>query len=98
MKTLTAKEKSERARRAVDTRKKWLAGTDARAAWVTREKNVPQSKHGARVFPLGDKIIVRQTVLHGGKYILDEQKETFVKLDDDAAIGAAIREAIAGKL
>jgi hypothetical protein len=51
MKTLTPKEKSERAKRAVDTRKKWLAGTDARAAWVTRKKDVPQSKHGVRVFP-----------------------------------------------
>lgn len=60
-------------------------------------------KHGARVFPLADgKALVKQTVKRGAntndEYVIDGHRERHVDLADDAAVAAAIREALAGRL
>ena len=59
-----------------------------------------QPKHGARVYEIGDKVLIKQTVLRGtpAEYVIDEHKERHIEQNDDAAIAAAIRDAIAGKL
>ncbi len=61
---------------------------------------VCQPKHGARVYRVGDKVLIKQTILRGtpAEYVIDEHRERHVRQDDDAAIAAAIRDAIAGKL
>lgn len=57
-------------------------------------------KHGARVYGLGDVILVKQTVLRGSPaaYVIDEHRERHVDAADDAAIASAIRDAIGGLL
>jgi len=59
-----------------------------------------QPKHGARVYLMGKTILIKQTVLRGmpPEYVVDEQRERHVQEGDDAAIAAAIREAINGRL
>ncbi len=59
-----------------------------------------QPKHGARVYRVGSKILVKQTVLRGSpaEYVIDEQRERHVGADDDAAIAAAVRDAVSGRL
>jgi len=55
-------------------------------------------KHGARVYGLGDVLLVKQTVLRGSPaaYVIDEHRERHVDAADDAAIASAIRDAVAG--
>ena len=60
-------------------------------------------KYGARIFQISDSILlIKQTVKRSkdqsDRYVIDEQKECHVKINDDAEIGAAIRSAINGKL
>jgi hypothetical protein len=59
-----------------------------------------QPKHGARVYRIGSKLLIKQTVLRGvpAEYVIDEQRERHVRDDDDAAIGAAVRDAVNGRL
>lgn len=54
--------------------------------------------HGARVFGMGDVVLIKQTVLKGTppEYVIDEHRERHVAIDDDAAIAAAIRDAVTG--
>jgi hypothetical protein len=61
---------------------------------------ISQPKHGARVYLVGDKILIKQTVLRGTppEYVIDEHRERHVRQEDDRAIAAAIRDAISGKL
>ncbi len=44
--------------------------------------------------------LVKQTVLRGfpPEYVIDEQHERHVPCDDDAAIAAAIRDAVGGRI
>jgi len=63
----------------------------------------PQPKYGARVFPLANgRALVKQTVKSGpnanDEYVIDGHRERHVVLTDDAAVAAAIREALAGQL
>jgi nucleotide-binding universal stress UspA family protein len=62
--------------------------------------NKTQSKHGARVYKVGNTILVKQTVLRGKppEYVVDGQKERHVEEDNDADIAAAVRDAINGRL
>lgn len=62
--------------------------------------NKAQSKHGARVYKVGDTILVKQTILRGTppEYVVDGQKERHAAEKDDAAIAAAVRDAINGTL
>jgi hypothetical protein len=57
-------------------------------------------KHGARVYLVGETILIKQTVLRGNppEYVVDEQRERHVRADDDAGIAAAIRDAVMGRL
>jgi hypothetical protein len=57
-------------------------------------------KHGARVYGMRNKLLVKQTVLRGAppEYVIDEQRERYVSENDDSAIASAIRDAVAGKL
>jgi hypothetical protein len=56
--------------------------------------------NGARVYRLDThRILVKQTVQTlQGRYVIDEQRERHVNLDNDAAIAQAIRDALAGEL
>ena len=67
---------------------------------LPHEEESKQPKFGARVYRLADKLLVKQTVLRGRppEYVIDEHRERHVSCEDDAAIAAAIREAVAGKL
>jgi hypothetical protein len=62
------------------------------------------SKHGARVFLLSSKrkgkLLVKQTTLRGRppEYAIDEHRERFVSVNNDAHIADAIREALSGNL
>lgn len=60
----------------------------------------PQPKHGARVYGLGDVVLIKQTVLRGNppEYVIDEQRERHVSLDDDTGIADAIRAAVRGEM
>jgi hypothetical protein len=57
-------------------------------------------KHGARIYRMGAKLLVKQTVLRGTppEYVIDEHRERHIPDDDDAAIAAAVREAVDGRL
>jgi hypothetical protein len=57
-------------------------------------------KHGARVYRVGARILVKQTVLRGTppEYVIDEQRERHVHQDDDRGIATAIRDALEGRL
>ena len=61
------------------------------------------SKYGARVFQVSDTVVlIKQTVKRGkdgnAPYVIDEQKERHVSINDDAAIAQGIRDAIRGAL
>jgi len=66
----------------------------------TQQTPSDQPKFGARVYRLAGKLLVKQTVLRGTpqEYVIDEQRERHVSDGDDAAIAAAIRDAVSGKL
>jgi hypothetical protein len=57
-------------------------------------------KHGARVYRVGERLLVKQTVLRGNppEYVIDQQRERHVGAEDDHAIATAIREALDGRL
>ena len=59
-------------------------------------------KHGARVYPLdGEKILIKQTILltrRSDHYVVMADRERHVRADDDAALAAAVRDALAGAL
>jgi len=59
-----------------------------------------QPKFGARVYRLADKLLIKQTVLRGHppEYVVDEQRVSHVPIGDDAAIAAAVRNAVSGNL
>lgn len=62
--------------------------------------NAKLPKHGARVYLVGDTILIKQTVLRGDppEYVVDDHRERHVSFGDDSAIAAAIRDAINGKM
>ena len=66
----------------------------------TSQTHSGQPKFGARVYRLAGKLLVKQTVLRGAppEYVIDEQRERHVSDNDDGAIAAAIRDAVAGRL
>lgn len=66
----------------------------------TQTTRQEQPKYGARVYRLAGKLLVKQTVLRGtpAEYVIDEHRERHVANGDDAAIAAAIRDAVSGKL
>lgn len=57
-------------------------------------------RHGARVYQVGGRILVKQTVLRGvpPEYVIDNDRERHVDPIDDAAIAQAIRDALNGNL
>lgn len=57
-------------------------------------------KHGARVYGMGDVVLIKQTVLRGTppEYVIDEHRERHVAIGDDAAIAVAIRDAVTGAM
>ena len=60
-------------------------------------------KHGARVYKHKDGVYqVKQTVKRGtaptDPYVIDEHRERFIDASDDAALGAAVRAALEGRL
>jgi hypothetical protein len=60
-------------------------------------------KFGARVYLHSDGVaLVKQTVKRGSSqnapYVVDGQRERFVDPGDDAALGAAVRAALEGRL
>lgn len=59
-----------------------------------------EQNFGARVYRVGRGILVKETVLRGipPEYMIDKQRQRYVADDDDAAIGAAIRDALNGSL
>ena len=59
-----------------------------------------EPKHGARVYKMGSKLLIKQTVLRGtpAEYVIDGHRERHVQDDDDKAIAGAIRAAVAGEL
>jgi hypothetical protein len=58
-----------------------------------------QLKYGARVYRLDDGVFdVKQTILRGGKYVIDGQRERHVDPGDMAALGAAVADACDGSL
>jgi len=74
-----------------------LCLTESGEAWIAAQSSL---KHGARVYALGDVVLIKQTVLRGipPEYVIDEHREQHVPFDDDAAIGAAIRAALSGSM
>jgi hypothetical protein len=65
--------------------------------------NSKEQKYGARVTQLSDKVLlIKQTVKRGKGsnvcYVIDQQKELHVKINDDSAIAQGIRDAIKGAL
>ncbi len=72
-----------------------------RAEALTMKDRQPEvAKYGARVYGLGDTLLVKQTILRGvpPEYVIDEHRERHVGSDDDSAIAAAVRDAVKGKL
>jgi hypothetical protein len=61
---------------------------------------VAMPKHGARVYRVGHRLLIKQTVLRGTppEYVVDERHERHVAEDDDRGIAAALRDALNGKL
>ncbi|MBI2104976.1 MAG: hypothetical protein HYT90_05300 [Candidatus Omnitrophica bacterium] len=64
-----------------------------------------RNKYGARVFLMGeDVVVVKQTVKSGSGYTADYRvkdpykDQRLVKLNDDAGIATAIRDALSGNL
>ncbi len=64
------------------------------------EESSNSPKYGARVYLLGGRLLIKQTILRGipPEYVIDEQRERYVPHDDDAAIASAIRDAVQGRL
>ena len=62
--------------------------------------NILAPFHGARIFRVGGKLIVKQTELRGtpAEYVVDQQRERHVDEDDDTSIAAAVRDALSGCL
>lgn len=65
--------------------------------------NDDKTKHGARVFQVSDTVLlIKQTIKRGkdpnDPYVIDEQKECHVNINDDRVIAQAIRNAIQGAL
>jgi hypothetical protein len=60
----------------------------------------PQPAFGARLYRIDDEIIAKQMVLRGvpAEYLIDERRERRVSMRDDAAIAAAVRDAVDGRL
>lgn len=68
----------------------------------SRTQELPR-RYGARVFLMNDGVIlVKQTVKRGSRqndpYVIDEDRERHVDPGDDAALGAAVRDALNGNL
>jgi hypothetical protein len=62
-----------------------------------------EPKYGVRVYKLSeDTLLIKQTVKSGSRtndaYVIDEQKELHVSIEDDAAIANAVRDGVAGRL
>jgi hypothetical protein len=57
-------------------------------------------KYGARVYRVGDRVLVKQTVLRGTPpaYVIDEQRERHVAGHDDHAVADPVRDALNGRL
>jgi len=56
-------------------------------------------RNGVRIYPLnGGIILVKQTVKRGPRYVVDGQRELHVNIENDAALGAAVRAALKGQL
>lgn len=55
---------------------------------------------GARVYRIDSQIVIKQTVLRGvpAEYVIDEQRVRHLHTEDDAAIAAAVRDAVDGRL
>lgn len=62
--------------------------------------NVDVPRFGARVYRVGERVLVKQTVLRGTppEYVIDEHRERHIAFDDDGAIASAIRQALDGQL
>lgn len=62
--------------------------------------NVEVARFGARVYRVGDRVLVKQTVLRGTppEYVIDEHRERHVAFEDDRAIASAVRQALDGQL
>ena len=79
---------------------------EALAAFILTEKgeralgDATPPRHGARVYRVGGRVLVKQTVLRGTppEYVVDGDREQHVAEDDDAAIANAVRAAIRGEL
>ena len=75
-------------------------------ATESQTSNTPaatQPRYGARVFLHDDGVIlVKQTIKSGPNqtdaYVIDEQRERFVDPGNDAELGAAVRDAVNGRL
>jgi len=63
-------------------------------------KETESAKFGARIYRVGDKLLIKQTVLRGNppEYVIDSQKEKHVPENDNAAVAAAVRAAVNGQL
>jgi hypothetical protein len=59
-----------------------------------------EHQHGARVYQVGDRILVKQTVLSGDppRYVIDGKSERHSARDDDKAIADAVRLALSGQM
>ena len=66
----------------------------------TTEESSNSPRHGARVYMYAERLLIKQTVLHGTppEYVIDEQRERYVAQNDDTAIASAIRNAVQGRL
>jgi hypothetical protein len=66
----------------------------------TEQTHSEQPKYGARVYWLPGKLLVKQTVRRGTppEFVIDDQRERHVAYDNDAAIAAAVRDAVEGRL
>ena len=61
---------------------------------------VQQPKFGARVYLMGERILVKQTLLRGNpaEYVIDNHRERHIDVDDDTSLAQAIRDAVKGKM
>ena len=62
-----------------------------------------KGKFGVRVFKISDDtLLIKQTIKKGedqnAPYVIDGQKERYVKINDDFGIADAIRDGVFGKL
>jgi len=66
----------------------------------TSQNQSEPARYGARVYRVGSRLLVKQTVLRATlpEYVIDEQRERHVSPDDDGAVAAAVRDAISGEL